>query len=186
MRKILFVLLFLPLFGFSQNYNFFFGTDTTQSLSLSNDTLSLVPGNSVVLPFFSGAWGDLTDVPDLLTSIEIRGEISDSISTISDNSVDISTLGASETFDFEGLQGGIFERTIGSRTTSTFIFSNQLNEGTYAIRLHSGTGGDCTITLPGNCKSLDNSALGSLVIPDAEGKLFTFYYNGTDYIFTNE
>jgi hypothetical protein len=73
MKKLIFLFLLLPVLGYSQNYNFFFGTDTTQSLSLSNDTLSLVPGNSVVLPS-GGGGGIISALP--VGDVEITADSS--------------------------------------------------------------------------------------------------------------
>jgi hypothetical protein len=138
------------------------------------------------------AWRDLADqftdgttIDFTLTNGTLTAEIEQAEETVRDVTID-GTFSSSESVNLGGYGGGIFEFDVSAITTSTVTLSNPVNGGTYAFRFHSGSS-TCAVTFAGGTfKSLDDSSLDPVSIPAGEGKLITMYYNGTEYIVTNE
>jgi hypothetical protein len=138
------------------------------------------------------AWRDLADqftdgstIDFTLTNGTLTAEIEEAEETVRDVTID-GTFSSSESVNLGGYGGGIFEFDVAAVTTSTVTLSNPVNGGTYAFRFHSGSS-TCAVTFSGGTfTSLDDSSLDPVSIPAGEGKLITMYYNGTEYIVTNE
>jgi hypothetical protein len=138
------------------------------------------------------AWRDLADqftdgttIDFTLTNGTLTAEIEQAEETVRDVTID-GTFSSSESVNLGGYGGGIFEFDVSAITTSTVTLSNPVNGGTYAFRFHSGSS-TCAVSFSGGTfKSLDDSSLDPVSIPAGEGKLITMYYNGTEYIVTNE
>jgi hypothetical protein len=138
------------------------------------------------------AWRDLADqftdgstIDFTLTNGTLTAEIEEAEETVRDVTID-GTFSSSESVNLGGYGGGIFEFDVAAVTTSTVTLSNPVNGGTYAFRFHSGSS-TCAVSFSGGTfTSLDDSSLDPVSIPAGEGKLITMYYNGTEYIVTNE
>ena len=135
-------------------------SDLEQTLSISNDTLSISGGNSVTLP----------STPD---SILVNWP---------DQAI---TLTAADTIDFQNRGGGGFNINVNAQSTTTLVFLNPIIGAIYDLWFNSGSNA-LTINWPSGTLDKNNSAKGSSSLDASTGIHYIIKYDGTNYLLINE